>query len=279
MKSFLHRTAVRLSIMTLLVAGSIAFNSSASAMQGTPRAQTRNANRERRAEAYAKLLEGQRYLNAGREGGISREMLGLAQAAFQQAAILDPTLAEAHTALAEIAFFFTNNASVAIAEAQTATRIDRQNFGAHKLLSRIYALQSGLREGRADPTIADQAIAALREVVRLQPGDAEGWAIMGELYLATGRNSEAINAFTRWAAAPPPVDTRFFQYVTQGGELSPDYAAARLGQAFLRAGRPVEAVAAIRRAIALNPEKAEYLNLLRQAQEATGGASGSRERP
>ena len=248
-------------------------------MQTTQRApQSSSANRERRAAAYAKLLEGQRYLNAGREGGISRESLGLAQAAFQQAAILDPTLAEAHTALAEIAFFFTNNASVAIVEAQTATRIDRQNFGAHRLLSRIYALQSGLREGRADAALSDQAITSLREVVRLQPGDAEGWAIMGELYLATGRNSEAINAFTSWAASPPPADVRFFQYVTQGGELSPDYAAARLGQALLRAGRPGEAVTAIRRAIALNPEKQEYLNLLRQAQEATG-ATGVRERP
>ena len=68
---------------------------------------TQPVSREQRALSYAKLLEGQRYLSAARNsGGITRDSLRAAQQAFQQAAEINPALAEAHTALAEIAFFF-----------------------------------------------------------------------------------------------------------------------------------------------------------------------------
>jgi hypothetical protein len=101
--------------------------------------------RERRVKAYAKLMEGQRFFtNARGAGGITREDLRAAQAAFEQAATLDPTLSEAHTALAEIAFFFLDDQTLAEREATAAVRIDDNNFGAHRILSRIYSLKAGL---------------------------------------------------------------------------------------------------------------------------------------
>jgi tetratricopeptide (TPR) repeat protein len=225
--------------------------------------------RERRTQAYSKLLEGQRYLLELRRAG-SSTTLRLAKQAFQDAATLDPTLAEAHTALAEIAFYYPpQDFETATREGTSATRIDPNNFGAHHLLSRLYTIRSGLREGNLIHSFADLAVKELKDVARLDKNSGEAWALLGEFYQATGRTDEAIAAWTRWAAAPASGDTRFFQYITNR-ELSPDAAAARLGEALLNAGRTAEALAAIRRAIALDPENDAYGALLSQAIESGG---------
>jgi tetratricopeptide (TPR) repeat protein len=228
-----------------------------------------SATREQRAQAYAKLLEGQRLLSDARRGSADAS-LRLARQAFQSAATLDPSLAEAHTALAELAFYYPpQDFETAIREASQAARIDRDSFGAHRLLSRVYTLKSGLREGKLDKTSVERAIQELKEVVRLDSNNAEAWALLGEFYHATGRTQDAINAFTQWSAAPAPLETRFFQYVANR-ELSTDAAAARLGEALIAAGRTTEAVAAIRRAISLDPENKDYSELLVRAFEEGG---------
>jgi tetratricopeptide (TPR) repeat protein len=251
---------------------------SAAAVAPAPQtaAQPAPVTRERRARAYAKLLEGQRFLSGARSaGGMTKESVTRAQAVLNEAAELDPVLAEAHTALAEINFFFLDDLDAAEREASAATRIDRDNFGGHRLLSRIYALKAGLDEAKLDRAVAERAIAELREVVRLDPNDPEALALLGEFYQLTGKSSEAIDAFTRWAAAPPAVDVRFYQVITQGSDLSQDAAAARLGEALLRAGRTAEAVGAIRRALAGSPDNARYLALLGQALATSGGDAGA----
>lgn len=155
---------------------------------------------ERRAQAYAKLLKGQSYIFELRQGGSRDESLGLARQAFQEAAALDPTLAEAHTLLAEIAFYYPpQDFDVAAREATNATRIDPDNYGAHRLLSRIYSIKSGLRDGKPDRTFVDLAIQELKEVVRLDKNDAEGWALLGEFHKATGRSGAALDAWAHWA--------------------------------------------------------------------------------
>ncbi|HVG31836.1 MAG TPA: tetratricopeptide repeat protein [Pyrinomonadaceae bacterium] len=234
----------------------------------TPAAQM--TPRERRAQAYAKLLEGQRYMTALRSG-ISTSLVKLAQQSFQQAATLDPTLAEAHTALAELAFFYPpQDFPQSEREAAIATRLDPNNVGAHRLLSRIHAIKSGLKDNQLEKKAAEQAISELREVARLDPTDPEAWALLGEFYYAMGKYSEAIDAWTRWVGAAPASDARIFQFLTNGRELTADAANARLGEALIAAGRTMEAVAAIRRAIALNPENRGYSDLLGQAFEAAG---------
>ncbi|HEX8922852.1 MAG TPA: tetratricopeptide repeat protein [Pyrinomonadaceae bacterium] len=243
--------------------------SSSSASAAQPQKPQGGTERERRAQAYAKLLEGQRYLSEMRRAGTS-ETLRLAREAFQQAANLDPKLAEAHTALAEIAFYYPpQDFDAATREGTAATRIDPDNFGAHRILSRLYTIKSGLREGTLNRSFVDLAIKELKEVARLDRNNAEAWALLGEFHHSKGQTQEALNAWTQWSAAPASSDTRFFQYITNR-ELSPDAAAARLGEALLDAGRNVEALAAIRRAIALNPESRQYSELLAQAIEAGG---------
>lgn len=228
--------------------------------------------REKREQAYAKLLEGQSYLSNLRRSNVETNVR-LARQSFQQAAALDPTLAEAHTALAELAFFYPPyDFDQSATEALAATRIDRNNFGAQRLLARIYSIKSGLRENNLNKTFVEKAVASWQEVARLDPNNAEGWALLGEFYQATGRTDDAINAFTRAAAAPPSTDTRFYQVITNGRELSPDASAARLGEALLGAGRTTEAIVAIRRAMSLNPDNKQYVELLTQAFDAGGSA-------
>ncbi len=230
--------------------------------------------RERRAQAYAKLMAGQRYLATLTRANMN-DNVKLARQAFQEAATLDPTLAEAHTALAFAAFHYPPyDFDESAREAAIAVRINRNNFGAQRLLSRVYAIKSGLRESNLNQGFVEKAVVALREVVRLQPNDAEGWALLGEYYFQAGRYDEAIDALTRWAAAPASIEPRFYQAVTNGRELSPDAAAARLSQALMRAGRYAEAATAIRRALYLEPDNKEYLEILTQAL-ASGGTNDS----
>lgn len=285
MKFYLSRVAQLLVLASVLTAfhqteQSVYGQTPASAPTSSPAAQTKPATpsaaqqepkteRERRAQAYAKLLEGQRHLSNLRRDG-SPATLRLAKQAFQDAATLDPTLAEAHTALAEIAFYYPpQDFEAAAREGTTATRVNPDNFGAHHLLSRLFTIRSGLREGNLNRASVDLAIRELKEVTRLDKNNAEAWALLGEFYQATGRTEESLNALRHWAAAPASSDTRFFQYMTNR-ELSPDAAAARLGEGLLSAGHSAEALAAIRRAIALNPDNKEYGELLGQVIEAGG---------
>ena len=229
--------------------------------------------RVRRERAYTLMLEGQRYLARARSGVLPVSALRTAQESFRQAAALDPTLAEAHTALAEIAFLL-QDVEQAEAEARIAARVNPDNFGARRILSRLHAIKSGLFEAKLDRARAEMAVGELREVVRLKPGDAEGWALLGEFQFALERHGEAAEAFRRWAAAPAPspADARFFEVFTQGRELTPAEANARLGEALLRAGRAPEALDAIRRAVALAPENSKYLELLARSVEGADAA-------
>jgi tetratricopeptide (TPR) repeat protein len=245
---------------------------SATAQQPQAGAQTPQpqSERERRAQAYAKLLEGQRYYMRSRTGSMTVETLRLAQQAFRKAAELDPTLSEAHTALGEMAFLFLDDIPQAEQEGLTAVRINPDNLGARRLLSRVYTIKSNLAEGNLDRAFAEKAVAELREVIRIRPSDSEAWALLGELQLGLGREKEAVEALAKWATLPASVDGRFYQVVSRGRELSPDAAHARLGEVLLGAGRSAEALAAIRRALSMEPDNAHYLEMLGSALEASG---------
>jgi tetratricopeptide (TPR) repeat protein len=232
---------------------------------------TQPAERERRAQAYAKLLEGQRYYADLREGRtFTAERLQRMQAAFRRAAELDPTLAEARTALAEVALYMLDDHAQAEREALAAVSISRDNLGAHRVLSRVYTLRSQLGGSQFDRAAAEKAVASLREVTRISQNDAEAWALLGELHLALGRQTEAVEALQKWATLPQSIDTRFYQLITRGRDLDPASANARLVEAYLSAGRTAEALTAIRRALAIEPENQRYHELLGAVLDAAG---------
>lgn len=260
-----------LSLAALSALGVAFVNASAqtqAAGQTSAQPQQQLSPRERRAMSYAKLLEGQRYYEAVRSGTLPVNYLQRAQEAFQKSAELDPSFAEAHTAIAEISFLLDDFAR-SEQEGQAAVRANPDNYGAHRVLARVYTFKSGLQEGKTDRAIADKAVAELREVIRVRPRDAEAHALLAEFYLATGREKEGIEALRVWATLPASVEGRFYQVVT-GRELAPDAANARLGEILLRAGRTAEAVVAIRAAIAIESDNAAYIQLLSDALEAGG---------
>jgi tetratricopeptide (TPR) repeat protein len=240
----------------------------------TPAQAQAQSPRERRAQAYVKLLEGQRYFEGIRSGTLTLDSLRRAQAAFQQAAELEPSLSEARAALAEI-HLILNDLKQAESEGLAAVRANPDSYGARRTLARVYTLQSRLAERNLDRAAADKAVAELREVIRIHPNDAEAWALLAEFYAATGREKEAVEALRRWATLPASAEGRFYQVVTQGRELSPDAANARLGEVLLAAGQTAEAVAAIRQAISIEPNNARYIELLGEALEAGGAADQS----
>jgi tetratricopeptide (TPR) repeat protein len=206
-----------------------------------------------------------------RSGTLTLEGLRRAQAAFQQAAELEPTLSEARAALAET-YLITSDLKQAEVEGLAAVRANADSYGAHRTLARVYTLQSGLAEKSINRAAADKAIGEWREVIRVHPNDAESWALLAEFYVATGREKEAVEALRMWTTLPASMEGRFYQVITQGRELSPDAANARLGEVLLGAGQTAEAIAAIRRAMAIEPDNARYLQLLGEAFEAGGSA-------
>ena len=122
---------------------------------------------------------------------------------------------------------------------------------------------------------ADRAIASLKEVLRLDPNDAEALALLGEFYSLTGKEAEAVEMFRRWVGAPSTLDTQFYRAATRGGELTPDAAWGRLAQSLLKLGRTAEAIDALRQALSADPENQTFLRLLSRAVEQGGDTTAA----
>ena len=243
--------------------------------------QTNEVSRERREQAYAKLLEAQRYLwsmsrvrtPAGVTAGTK-----LAKQALQKAVELDPTLAEAYTALAEITLTTPpNDIDEAIMLATIAIKINPDNYGSHRILARVYTIKSKLNVGTLDPGFTQKAIAEWKEIARLDPKNAEGWAFLSDFYNRTGKDEERIEALKKWMASASPLETRFYRTILGNQEdLSPVSAGLKLGAALLKVGRTGEAIDILSRSVADEPDNEEAIDLLRQAIESNEGDSSNK---
>jgi tetratricopeptide (TPR) repeat protein len=239
-------------------------------------------SRERREQAYAKLLEGQRYIwnlsrsrsQAGLAGNVK-----LAKQSLLNAVELNPTLAEGYTALAELTLSAPpNDLEEAILLANIAVKIDAGNFGGHRILARLYTIKSRLNSGTLDEVWARKAISEWEEVGRLDSRNAEAFAFLSEFYARTKMPVEHLNALRKWVAAvaPLPQETRFYRTVFNGqGDLSPDNATVKYGNALLEAGETREAVEVLSRAVADNPDSDEAIELLRRAVESADATSSA----
>lgn len=226
--------------------------------------------REKREQAYAKLLEGQRYVWAAKRSRSQAAVNSrLARQAFQRAVELDPTLAEGYTALAELAWNFPpNDVEESIRLAKIAIAIDKNNFGANRLLGRAYTLKSRLNRGTTDPENAQKAIEYWKDTARLDGRYAEAWAFLSALY--TEGSDEQIAALRGWLASATPIDTYFYRVLMGGqADLAPENAAVKLGKALLVAKRIKEAVEVLNQVIVDDPESEEALDSLRTALDAS----------
>ncbi|HEX8288187.1 MAG TPA: tetratricopeptide repeat protein [Pyrinomonadaceae bacterium] len=228
--------------------------------------------RERREQSYAKLLEAQRYYwNASPARMQNRNTSGaaLAKQALQKAVELNPFLAEAYTALAELAITMPpSDVDEAITLASLATRLDRNNFGAHRIMARLYTFKSRNRTGNIDTNYLQKAIGEWKEVARLDSRNAEAWAFLSELYDKTNNQEERIESLKKWVAAATPIDTQFYRNWMGGQEnLSPENASMKLGNALLKAGKTREALEIITQMVIDEPENNEAIEMLREAVE------------
>ena len=227
-------------------------------------------SREKREEAYAKLLEGQRHIwklsrLRSREGVANTARM--AREALLKSVELDPTLAEAYTGLAELSLSAPpRNGEEAIMLAGIATKINPNNFGARRILARIYTLKSNLNEGDLDVNFAQKAVAEWKEITRLDPRSAEAWAFLSAFYEKLGKTDERIDALNRWIAAATPIEVGFYRTVMGNQEsLTPERASAKLGAAFVDAGRMGEAIEILSRVVIDEPDNFEALELLRES--------------
>jgi tetratricopeptide (TPR) repeat protein len=249
-----------------------------SILAGNLKQQNITVPRERREQAYAKLLEGQRYMWGMDRVRTQAALTNAARAAgqsLQKAVELDPTLAEGYTALAELVlrvppFDFEE----AVWLADMAVKIQPDNFGSRRILARIYTMNSQFRSENFNSEFVRRAIAEWKEVARLDPRNAEAWAFLSELYDKTNQSKERIEALQNWLSSATPLDTRYYRGIMgREANLAPDSASLKLGAALIKANRAAEAVEILSRAVADDPEDDEAISLLRQALDIGGGGS------
>ncbi|MEQ1765049.1 MAG: tetratricopeptide repeat protein [Pyrinomonadaceae bacterium] len=230
-------------------------------------------SQENAAKAYSKLLEGERYLwrvkNArGRRNPAAQlENIRNARLALQDAVAANPRLAEAYTALAELAITAPpSDIDEAIELANLALKIKKDNFGARRILARLYTFKSGLGTRSLDITTSAKAVDEWKFVASLDPRYMEAWAFLAEFYERQDNHPERIAALEKWRSSASAIDTQFYRQMTGGrATLSPETATLKLGEAFLKAGKTQQAIEILAEVVADEPENANAIELLRDA--------------
>jgi tetratricopeptide (TPR) repeat protein len=235
--------------------------------------------RDLREQAYAKLLEGQRYVWAANRlrSRVGRQQQSqLARDAFKRSVELDPALSEGYTALAELAITSQpQDLEEAIRLARLATRVNSNNFGGRRILARLYTFKSRIGSGTFDSAAGKEAVTEWLQVTRLDPRNAEAWALLSDLYEKSGEADASIEALRRWISSAPPVETSFYQGLMAGQSLAPESASMKLGSALLKAGRTREAVETLSPLVADEPGNFAVVELLRDAIASASGEAAA----
>jgi tetratricopeptide (TPR) repeat protein len=223
-----------------------------------------------RRQAYQRYLEARR-LKGEAQRTQSARLLDDAIKRYKQTIELDPAAAEPHVDLGEIYLFFQGRREQALAEAIEAVRLDPSSPSARLLLARIYVIQART-EANSPPGSLDRVIREYEKAAELDPRQAEAWAMLAEMYAMKNDATRQIHALEKWAAAPIPNDTLFYNRVINA-DLSSEQAWYRLSQLYLSQNRNADAVAAARRAYESNPESNDFarnlIGILRAAGTST----------
>ncbi len=242
-------------------------------------AEKKAVSREQRGQAYAKLLEGQRFIwNANpqraRFQNVRNSTAEQAKQALLKAIELDPTLAESYTALAELS---KNTPPYDIEEAiflaNAAVKIDKNNFGGHQILAQLYTFKSSLNRGILDAEQTQKAITEWNEIARLDPRNAEAYAFLSEFYVRTKKPVENVNALRKWVGAAQPISNGFYGRIFPNETLLPENGSLKLARALVKTKQTREAVEILSLLIADSPDNEEAVTLLQEALEADENSS------
>ena len=191
----------------------------------------------------------------------------LAKTAFQKAVELDPELSEGYTALSELAVGMAPiDVDESIRLASTAVKIAPLNFGGHRMLARLYTVKSRLNNGTLDADIAAKAIDEWKQITRLDPRNAEGWAFLSafsEAKDADRRRDRIFEEMDQLGLAARCSVLRAYNGL--GRCIDAWNASIKLGRALLKTGKKAEAVETLSVLLADDPENGEAIDLLTEA--------------
>ncbi len=221
-----------------------------------PGQQAQPTSAESRRKAHVRFIEAQRLKGEIQRVRSAARQLDEAIKAYKETIQLDPSAAEPHVDLGELYFYFQSRRDLAEAEAKEALGLDPKCFGAHLLLARLHIFSVKM-DRNARPLAPERAIQAYEKVSELDPLFAESWAMLSELYGMKNDIGRQIHALEKWAAAPIPGDTLFYNSV-MNSDLSSDQAYYRLSQVYLSQGKYAEAISAAGRAYESDPESNDY---------------------
>jgi tetratricopeptide (TPR) repeat protein len=182
-------------------------SSSASAQQAPliPAGQATNAPQgadDRRAESYFHFMMGHLYEGEYRASS-QRDAAERAIEHYKKAYELDPLSAVIGEQLAEM-YFISQQLREAVTEAQSVVRRDPRNLPARRLLARIYVRSLGDLPSYAEQTARMAlAIEQFREIIRLDPNDAESALWLARLYRLSNQTDEAEQVLRNLLASDP----------------------------------------------------------------------------
>ena len=232
----------------------------------TAPAQNKNPESRKRQQAFLRYLEAQRQKGEAQRLRSTR-MLDEAIKAYKETIQLDPESPEPHVDLGELYFFYLSRRDLAEREAMEAIKLDPNNIGGHLLLARIY-ISIAKTENNSKSVNLDRAISEYEKVTDLDPGVAEAWSLLAELYQLKNNTDRQIYALEKWANAPLPNDTSFYRYL-MNADLTPDQAYFQLSQLYLLKGKNQQAIDAARRAYESDTDSNTYarnlISILRTA--------------
>ncbi len=243
-----------------------------------------SVSQQNAAKAYSKLLEGERYLwkvknaRGRRNGAVQQENLRNARLALQDAIDANPNLAEAYTALAELAITAPpTDIDEAIDLAHLALKIKKDNFGARRILARLYTFKSGLGTQSLDTANSAKAVDEWKFVASLDPRYMEAWAFLAEFYERQENQSGRIDALEKWRSSASAIDTQFYSQMTGGrATLSPETATLKLGEALIKAGKTQQGIEILAESIGDEPDNETVIDLLREAIRSNNGANAQK---
>ncbi len=200
-----------------------------------------------------------------------------AVAAYRQALALLPCDANTHDLLADL-YRSLGRTEEALAEYRLAAQYDPDDFTAWNSIGQLLEAR---RETEAANAAYEKAIAAAEDHLRRNPHDAAIASLLGLMYLLRGDTARAIPLLQQAVALRPDADNHYVlgnayyearEYnkalAAYQAALAADpnhfSAAARLGDTYDRLGRPDDAIAAYRQALALREDAdvRAYLGML-----------------
>jgi len=244
-----------------------------------------NATAPDRAQAYYHLALASNYeeqaVNEGRPEYVTRAI-----EEYKLALDADPASPQLNNALADL-YFRTGHVHEAESTARELLKSAPDDIDAHELLGRIYlrALSEGQNAG-ASPApaskVLDQAIAEYERIVSLQPKSVEDHMVLGQLYTVKHDAKKAEEQFKIAQAIEPDAEEVVLNLARLYAE-SGDFAQAvkvmeavpvadrtvkmedALGAAYEELKQAKDAIAAYRRATALEPGDLRSMDALAQA--------------